>query len=282
MATMGASDTDMQSQQRTPAAAVDTGNVLVGSRRGATMATLGQLALSFGILLAVWWLLSAGIASNVLPHPPRAFEAIATLTANGELPSALWTTIPGLLIGLFAATIVGAVAGLLMGLIAPLDRLMGPWLYVFWSMPIVAALPLVVLTFGIGVEAVTFYVFLSSLFPVVMNARSGAKHTDRRLIEVARSMGARQREILVHVVIPSSLPPMAAGFRIAIGRAVVGVIIAQLFISAAGIGRMLQFYGETLQMELYFAPLLTTIAIGLILNGLADVGEKRLVRWQET
>src|SRR5680860_1817942 len=107
-ATMGASDTDVQSPRRTPAAAVDTGDVLVGPRRGATMATLGQMALSFGILLAVWWLLSAGIASNVLPHPPRAFQAIGTLTASGELPSALWTTVPGLLIGLVADTFVGA------------------------------------------------------------------------------------------------------------------------------------------------------------------------------
>lgn len=238
-----------------------------------------QIALSFIVLIAVWWILARTVASDVLPHPADVLNGVVALSGDGSLSQGMWETLPSLFIGLFVACGVGAVLGVLMGVLRPLDKIAGPWLYVAWSTPIVAGLPLIVLNFGIGTTAVTIYVFLSSVFPVIMNARSGAKHVDKQMIEVARSLGARRFEIVKGVVLPSSVPSIVAGVRVAVGRAVVGVIIAQLFISAAGIGRMLQLYGELLQLDLYFASLLSIILIGVALNGLADLGERRIVRW---
>lgn len=244
------------------------------------VATARDIGLSFGLLLAVWWVVASLASPLFLPSPTRVAEAFVRLTQDGSLATALWMTLIPLFAGLIASCLLGAFAGLIMGLVPPLDKITGPWVYVFWSTPIVAILPILILLFGVGTVSASVFVFLSSVFPVIMNARSGAQQTDKGMIEVARSLGARRREILWHVVLPSSVPPILSGFRIAVGRAVVSVIVAQLFISAEGIGYMIRFYSDTLQLDLYFAPLLLTVAIGVLLNGLADIGERRLVRWE--
>lgn len=242
--------------------------------------SIRDYAVSFAILLALWWIVAALTSPLFLPTPPRVAESFLQLYAEGQLLPALWATVVPLFGGLVAACLVGSVGGLVMGLIPPLDRVTGPWVYVFWSTPVVALLPLIVTLVGVGVAAAILFVFLSSVFPVIMNARSGAKNTDRDMIEVARSLGASQRQILWQVVLPASIPPIVSGFRIAVGRAVVAVIVAQLFLSATGIGYMIRFFGDTLQLHFYFAPLILTVFLGVTLNGLADLGERKIIRWE--
>lgn len=260
-----------------------SGKVIVASRPTYLLRQsrgLGYVFLSFAIFVGIWWAIASQVAPIFLPPPNSVGSGFTQLLREGKIQEALWSTLPVLAVALLAALVLGVVAGFLLGLFRSLDRITGPWVYVFWSTPIVALLPLIIITFGIGFLAAVCFIFLNCVFPIIMNTRTGVQQTDARMLEVARSLGARPIDRIVHVIIPAALPAMAAGFRIAVGNAVVGVIIAQLFISATGIGYMLQYYGETLQLDLYFGPLIVTAGIGVLLNSLADLIERRLVAWR--
>jgi NitT/TauT family transport system permease protein len=99
-------------------------------------------------------------------------------------------------------------------------------------------------------------------------------------VEVARSLGGTRGEILRAVVLPSALPYIIAGLRIAVGRALVGIIVGQLLIVATGIGYMFQFYGETLALAKYFAPLIVIAALAVVLNRAVNWMERVLIPWK--
>ncbi len=125
------------------------------------------------------------------------------------------------------------------------------------------------------------FVFVSAVFPQLLTVEAGAKEADSFLVEVARSLGGTKREILHTVVLPSSLPYIIAGLRIAVGRALVGIIVGQLLIVATGIGYMFQFYGETLSLAKYFAPLIVIAVLAIALNRAVNWAEHLLVPWKQ-
>lgn len=243
---------------------------------------VAQVLISLATLVAVWWAVAATVNPIFLPSPQRVGSAFSVLASDGTLAAAFVATLPGLFGGLFVACFLGAAGGLVMGIIPALDRIVGPWVYMAWSTPIVALLPVIMFVVGTGTVATILFVYLSSVFPVVMNARTGARDADPELIEVARSLGARRREILAGVIVPASIPHILAGCRVAVGRAVVAVIVAQLFLSPNGFGHLIRIYGDQMRLDYYFAALVMTVVTGVVLNGLADVGERHLLRWEET
>lgn len=151
----------------------------------------------------------------------------------------------------------------------------------FWSIPNIAWLPLFIAWFGVGNLTLVVFVFVSAVFPQLLTVESGAKEADSFLVEVARSLGGTKREILRIVVLPSALPYIFAGLRIAVGRALVGIIVGQLLIVATGIGYMFQFYGETLSLAKYFAPLIVIAALAVLLNRGVNWMERMLIPWKQ-
>lgn len=233
------------------------------------------------VLLLAWQVVSMNVHRVILPKPASVAISFVALTHSGELPKAILMTLGPFLHGLGLALVAGVALGLLLGLFPTLARLIDPYIYIFWSTPTLAFLPLIIVWFGIGNTAQVVFVFLSAVFPLIMNTEAGVRQVEGSLVEVVRSLGGKRSEILRIVVIPSTIPYIFSGLRIAIGRAMVGIIVAQYLIVAVGIGYMLQFYGETLQLAKYFSPLIVTALLAVALIQLAGWAESRLVRWKE-
>lgn len=236
--------------------------------------------ISMVTLVVVWHLVSLNISSVILPAPARVATSFVDLTISGELPSALLGTILPFLHGLGASIVVGVALGWLMGIFPGFARFVDPYILIFWATPTIALLPLMFVWFGIGYTSQVVFVFLSAVFPVIINTQAGVRQVEPTLVEVVTSLGANRRELLQTVVIPSTYPYIFSGLRIAIGRAIVSIIVAQILIAATGIGYMLQFYGETLQLHKYFAPLIATALLAIAVNQLANVAEAKLIRWK--
>jgi NitT/TauT family transport system permease protein len=134
--------------------------------------------------------------------------------------------------------------------------------------------------FGLGYTSQVIFVFLSAVFPIIISTQAGVKQVENTLVEVARSLGGNRWEVMRIVVVPSTFPYMFSGIRIALGRAIVGIIVAQILIAASGVGYMLQFYGETLQLHKYFAPLIASSGMAVIITQLFNWLERRLIRWK--
>lgn len=237
-------------------------------------------ALSAVAFLAIWQVVSMNVPPIILPAPAQVFTAFVQLTASGELIRATGETLWPFAIGLAVAFVVGTAVGLLLGIFRSAARILDPYIFVFWSIPNIAWLPLFIAWFGVGHLTLIVFVFVSAFFPQLLTVEAGAKETDSFLVEVARSLGGTRGEILRAVVLPSALPYIMAGLRIAVGRALVGVIVGQLLIVATGIGYMFQFYGETLALAKYFAPLIVIAALAVALNRAVSWTERVLIPWK--
>ena len=238
-------------------------------------------ALSAFVFLAIWQVVSMNVPPIILPPPAKVLSALVELTASGELLRATGQTVWPFVVGLTFAFLIGTAVGLILGIFAPAARILDPYIFVFWSIPNIAWLPLFIAWFGVGSLTLVVFVFVSGFFPQVLTVEAGAREADSFLVEVARSLGGTKREILRAVVLPSAVPYIIAGLRIAVGRALVGVIVGQLLIVATGIGYMFQFYGETLDLAKYFAPLIVIAALAVALNRAVSWAERVLIPWKQ-
>jgi len=236
--------------------------------------------LSVVAFFALWQIVSMNVPPIILPTPASVIAAFVQLTASGELVVATAETIWPFVVGLAVAFVVGTALGLLLGIFRPAARVLDPYIFVFWSIPNIAWLPLFIAWFGVGDLTLVIFVFISAVFPQLLTVEAGAKEADSFLVEVARSLGGTKHEILRAVVLPSSIPYIVAGLRIAAGRALVGIIVGQLLIVATGIGYMFQFYGETLALAKYFAPLIVVAVLAVALNRAVNWAEQVLVPWK--
>jgi len=237
--------------------------------------------LSIVALLTLWQGVSARVSAVILPTPANVAISLVTLTASGALPKALLQTIYPFVEGMVLSVLVGIALGWTTGLFVNFGRFIDPYIFIFNATPTIALLPLIFVYFGIGNAAQVAFVFLSAVFTMIINTQAGVRQVERTLVEVLESLGANRREVLRIGVIPSTYPYIFSGLRIAIGRGVVGIIVAQILIAATGIGYMLQYYGEALQLANYFAPLIATAVLAILLNRGTDRMERRLFRWKQ-
>lgn len=180
-------------------------------------------------------------------------------------------------LGYIAAVVLGIPLGIAAGWYRKFNYFMDPWLNFLNALPRVALLPLIVLWVGIGIESKIVVVFLGAFITIVFNTLFGVRTVDQRLLEVAASFGASQGRVFTSVVLPGSVPFILAGLRLGVGRAVIGVIVGELYAANAGLGYMITIASHTLQTDrLLFGVLVLTFM------GLAGVESVRLIEQRYT
>jgi NitT/TauT family transport system permease protein len=141
-----------------------------------------------------------------------------------------------------------------------------PLMTVFYASPLVALAPLVVIFFGVGIGGKTLIIFLLSVFPFIFNAYAGVRAVDRLLINVVRSLGGRERDLYFKVILPSILPYIIAGARIAVGRALIGVLVGEFFAASEGIGYAISRFGDIFALDRMFACIIVIMIIAVVLT----------------
>jgi hypothetical protein len=145
--------------------------------------------------------------------------------------------------------------------------------------PLAGVRRVIVVWFGFGPTAKTVVVMLFVLFPVLINTMRGVKEVDRDLIEVARSFGSGERRMWIDLILPSALPYVVTGLRLAIGRALIGVIVAEFFTAFAGLGNLIVTNANSFRTDRTFVPILLIALLGITLTALLEWVERRVVRW---
>src|SRR5207302_1643036 len=146
--------------------------------------------------------------------------------------------------------------------------------------PRVALLPLIIIWLGIGILSKVGIIFLGAVFPMLINARDGVKTTPQNLLNAARSFGASEWQIFKSVVFPSTVPFILTGLRLGVGRALVGVLVGELYAATAGIGFMITVAGATFQTDKVFVGILVFAITGVILTAVLDRSERRFDKWR--
>lgn len=183
-------------------------------------------------------------------------------------------------VGYVAAALMAVPLGLLAGWYRRLQFLLDPWLNFLNSLPRVALMPILIIWFGLGVESKIAVVWLGAFFSIIIPTVQGVKTVDRRFLDVARSFGAPRRLLFTSVVAPATVPFIVTGLRLGVGRALIGVVVGELYAATSGLGVMLARAGDALQTDrLLFGVLIFTTAGVLGVEGVRRV-EHYFQRWR--
>lgn len=209
-----------------------------------------------------------------------AVEAWQLYFVTGEIWKHLAISGLELVIGLGLAILVGIPFGLVTGWYRRLGYAAQPFLAALNATPQVALLPLFVIWFGVGFAIRIAIVFLLAVLPIAIAAQSAVRTTDGRLVRVARSFGASRSMLFGSIILPATIPFLIGGMRLAIGRAMIGIVVGELYGSALGLGLMINRAGSLFETDTVFVGVLTIVAAGLMLTNLLRRLERRLEHWQ--
>ena len=232
------------------------------------------------VLLVVWQIGGMMTDPFILPTPIEVAKSWWQLTLSGELITAAGASVIVFMIGFAIALALGVPLGIATGVSQPLRDFCDTYVTIFWSTPSIALLPLLVVWFGLTFETKLVLVFLSAFWPLVINTQVGIQNVDKSYVEVANAFGATRYETLRHVLFPASVPYLVAGMRIAVGRAIIGVIVAELFTSVTGLGARMTYYSNFFQVANYFAALLMFILFSVVTTEAVRLIEIRFSRWR--
>jgi NitT/TauT family transport system permease protein len=239
-------------------------------------------AIIFVALLVIWEIgARAGRVSELFFSSPSAIWAAGIREV--QLPrfwGDLGLSAMEFVVGFAAAAALAIPIGLLAGYSKRFGYVASPWLDGLNATPRVALLPLVVLWVGLGFWAAIVIVFLGAFFSIAINTSNGVKTVDRRLLNLAKSFGASRRKVFFSVVGPATVPYTVAGLRIGIGRALIGVFVAEIFGGSAGIGYMIKLAGQTLQTDRVFFGVVVFMLLGVALFWTVGMAERRFERWR--
>jgi NitT/TauT family transport system permease protein len=208
------------------------------------------------------------------------FKAAVDMFSSGEIYHDLKISSIEFFWGYVLAVVVAIPFGILTGWYKRLSYIFDPFVNAMNATPRVALLPLVIIWLGIGILSKVGIIFLGAVFPMLINARDGVKTTPLNLINAAKSFGASEWQVFRSVVFPSTLPFLLTGLRIAVGRALVGVLVGELYAATAGIGFMITVAGATFQTDKVFVGVLIFAISGIILTDILDRIEHRFDKWR--
>jgi NitT/TauT family transport system permease protein len=230
------------------------------------------------------WELAGNIWQLINPMfmsaPSLIFRAAVQMFASGEIYNDLYISGVELFWGYFLSAAVAVPFGIVVGWYKRASYIFDPFINAMNATPRVALLPLVIIWLGIGILSKVGIIFLGAVFPILINARDGVKTTPYNLLVAARSFGASEWLIFKTVVLPSTIPFILSGLRLGLGRAIVGVMVGELYAATAGIGFMITVAGATFQTDKVFVGVLIFALTGMLGMELLTRVEKRFDTWR--
>jgi NitT/TauT family transport system permease protein len=236
--------------------------------------------LSILSLALIWEIAGRALDSTLIPPVSQIAAAWWKMLASGKLASNLTMSLGTLVAGFLLAALVGIVLGLLMGRFRAVEYFLDLYVNSLMSAPATAFVPVLILWFGLGVQSRVAVVFIFAVFVIIINTMTGVKQVDAVFVEMARSFGAKEREIFFKIVLPASMPAIMAGVRLGMGRAVKGMVTGEMLLTLTGIGAMIMQYGSAFATDSLFAVILTVLVIAMMATKLVQWLDQRLTGWK--
>jgi len=233
-------------------------------------------------LLIIWELLGDYVITNPLFFVPFSDVVAAGIDMwrKGELQPHIIASLTAVTYGMILSVVVGIIIGILSGSSQTFRDYTDNILTAFYSTPLVAIAPILILWLGIGVASKIAVVFLMAVFPVIINTAAGIRNTDIAFVEVARSFSGTRLQIIRKVMVPAAIPFVVTGIRLAIGRAIIGVTVGEMFGASAGLGFLIFTAGQTFDVPQLFVGVLVLAFAGMSLTlGMVWI-ENKFSRWR--
>jgi ABC-type nitrate/sulfonate/bicarbonate transport system permease component len=253
--------------------------VATSRRRRRQLQAIAIRLVSLTVVLGLWQVFGARVDPVLFTTPWAIAKAAVVMIGSGELWNYLWPSLVVLALGLTLAAIIGIAMGLLLARFWVLDVALGVYITFLYSTPTVALVPLIVLWAGFETMAKVIILFLFAFFPMVINTYQGVKNVDPRLVEVGRAFRCSERQLWLNIVLPGALPFIVTGLRLAVGRGLIGMVLADLYTAISGIGYLIVRTASTYQVDKMFVPIVTLGILGVTLTALLRLLEIKVAPW---
>jgi ABC-type nitrate/sulfonate/bicarbonate transport system permease component len=223
------------------------------------------------IILLIWEFVVRAFAPAYVAKPTTVVMAIPRVITDPAFLKATGATLAAVAEGLAIALVFGTIVGLLMGRSPMFERAIRHYVNGFYAVPMIVVLPLFSLWFGYSSATRIATIIFAAIFSIIVNVADGARSVPREYLEVARSFRSGRLRMLGEIVLPSSMPYLLAGFRLAAGRALIGAVVAEFFVSVGGLGYYILYNSRAYYHNEAFVGVLLLAAFG--------VGFELMVNW---
>jgi NitT/TauT family transport system permease protein len=243
------------------------------------LSVIGIRIVSLAIALGAWQIVGQQIDATLFTTPSAVAVAALSMLGSGELWTYLAPSLLTLAIGLVIAIVVGIAMGLLLARFRVLDVALDMYITFLYSIPSIALVPLIVIWVGFQLPAKVIILFFFAVFPLIINTYQGVKNVDARLLEVGRAFRCSERQLWTNIVLPSALPFIVTGIRLAVGRGLIGMVFADLYTAVSGIGYLISRTASTYRVDKMFVPIVTLGLLGIALTAVLRTLERRVAPW---
>jgi NitT/TauT family transport system permease protein len=243
------------------------------SRRGVEQLVFGAIGLA--LFVVAWEFASQHGYLNpvIVSSPSQIAVSFLEQWRNGTILSDLSISMTEFAVGFVLALVFGVTLGFAMGLNRIFEYAVDPYIWFFYSCPLIAFYPLIVVWLGFGFTTVVAITFLLSFVSIVINTLAGVQSIDPQLVRAVRAFGGSDRDVAMKLLLPGAVPHILAGVR--------GVVLGEMFGSNDGLGFRLTYHAAQLQTSAVFVSLIILIVIGIVINEISGWLERRLLAWRE-
>jgi ABC-type nitrate/sulfonate/bicarbonate transport system permease component len=236
---------------------------------------------SVAVFFVIWEYYGRRMDPIFMAPPSAILEAAVQLIQSGALKKALVQTLWPFSVGMALTVVVGIALGIVMAQWRTLEYVLDPFINALYAIPRIALIPLIILWAGLEFVGKVSILVSVAIFPITVNTYSGIRDVRGAMLEIGRAYGATEWQIFWKIVLPAAIPFIMAGIRLAVGLAIIGIIVAEFFTAISGLGGMIVEYANVFATAKLFVPIIVIALIGVVLTELVMWLERRMSRWRQ-
>jgi ABC-type nitrate/sulfonate/bicarbonate transport system permease component len=236
---------------------------------------------SVAVFFVIWEYYGRRMDPIFMAPPSAIFEAAVQLIQSGALKKALIQTLWPFSVGMALTVVVGIALGIVMAQWRTLEYVLDPFINALYAIPRIALIPLIILWAGLEFVGKVSILVSVAIFPITVNTYSGIRDVRGAMLEIGRAYGATEWQIFWKIVLPAAIPFIMAGIRLAVGLAIIGIIVAEFFTAISGLGGMIVEYANVFATAKLFVPIIVIALIGVVLTEFVMWLERRMSRWRQ-
>ena len=236
---------------------------------------------SVAVFMGMWEYFGRQMDPIFMAPPSAILAAAGELVRSGALRKALIESLWPFSVGMALTIVLGIALGIVIAQWRLLEYVLDPFINALYAIPRIALVPLIILWAGLEfVGKVTILVSVA-IFPITVNTYSGIRDVRGSMLEIGRAYGATEWQIFWKIVLPAAVPFIMAGIRLAVGLAIIGIIVAEFFTAISGLGGMIVEYANVFATAKLFVPIIVIAIVGVVLTELVMWLERRMSRWRQ-
>ena len=236
---------------------------------------------SVALFFVIWEYYGRRMDPIFMAPPSAIFGAAVTLIQSGALEKAMVQTLWPFAVGMALTVVVGILLGIVMAQWRTFEYVLDPFINALYAIPRIALVPLIILWAGLEFAGKVTILVSVAIFPITVNTYAGIRDVRGSMLEIGRAYGATEWQIFWKIVLPAAVPFIMAGIRLAVGLAIIGIIVAEFFTAISGLGGMIVEYANVFATAKLFVPIIVIAIVGVVLTELVMWLERRMSRWRQ-